>query len=441
VWKQLLFFYCGLCWAGERDVRTLTILHTNDLHARLLPNDAKLGGFAHIATILRQQRQGCTDCLTLDAGDLVQGSPVSTIFKGVPCYEVANTFGIDVSTLGNHEWDYGHANIAQFIATAKFDIVNANVRGAGGGGITRQPWVVKKVNGLRVGIIGVLMNDLLENYSTAANLGPYKTIPAVTAIRGHVKKLRKKADLIVVLAHTSDEEAEQIAREIPEVSVVIGGHIHGNLPELRRAGNAVLARARGYGVEVGRLEIAYDKRERKLVRSGWKKFAVDSRTVAAAPDTAQLVASWEGRVAELVEAPIAEARRDFTKEEMRQLIERAMKAELGVDFAYMNLGGVRELFRTGTLRKRHVWNLMPFDNIMVMGKFKGKQLPEAVRRNQTNDQTIDPEREYTFAVTDFTASSDSTPGRPGSWELVFPTRGPLLRDLLLTWVEKTKVIE
>lgn len=430
--------YCALATLlpAASSVRTLTILHTNDLHARFLPSDAKQGGFAEIATVLRDQRKGCTNCLTLDAGDLVQGTPVSTIFKGVPVYEVANKFGIDVSTLGNHEWDYGYANIGNFLKTAGFDIVSANVTGPDGRTLTARPWVVKKVNGLRVGVIGVLMNDLLEHYSTPDKIGPYKTKPAVVAIKEHLKKLRKKADMIVVLAHTSPEEAEQILKEIPEVSVVVNGHAHNGQPALVKAGNGVVIRARGYGAEVGRLELSYDKKSRRLTETKWTKLAVDA-SVAPAPDVAQLVASWEARVAEMVDAPIGEARRDFTKEEMRTLIEKAMREQLGVDFAYMNLGGVRELFKPGVLRKRHVWNLMPFDNVMVKGKFKGSQLPETIRQRYQ----VDPEREYTFAVTDFTAATESAPGRPKSWGLTFSTDGPMLRDLLIEWVQKTKVIE
>jgi 2',3'-cyclic-nucleotide 2'-phosphodiesterase (5'-nucleotidase family) len=293
--------------------------------------------------------------------------------------------------------------------------------------------VVKKVNGLKVGVIGVLMNDLLEHYSTPKLIGPYHTIPPVEAVRRHVKKLRKKSDLIVVLAHTSGEDAEAIAREIPEVSVVVSGHLHNGMPEMGRVGNAVIVRAKGYGVEVGRLELSYDKRERRLTQTKWTQLKVDSTVIPPAPDTAQLVASWEARVAEAVEARIGEAKRDFNKEEMRQLIERAMRDELKVDLAYMNLGGVRDLFKTGTLRKRNVWNLMPFDNLIVTGKFKGSQLPDFIREKNP----IDPDREYTFAVSDFTASTDGA----NKWKLTFPEQGPLLRDVIIQWIEKVKTVE
>src|SRR6266567_3316732 len=72
------------------EVRSLTILHTNDIHAGLTPLDNRQGGFAYLATVIRRERANCIDCLLLNAGDMVQGSPVSTIFHGLPVYELGN---------------------------------------------------------------------------------------------------------------------------------------------------------------------------------------------------------------------------------------------------------------------------------------------------------------------------------------------------------------
>src|SRR5581483_11156971 len=96
-----------LCAAAAAETRPLTILHTNDLHARLSPLENGHGGFAYLATAIRRERANCAACILLNAGDLVQGTPVSTIFHGLPVYEVANLFHFDVATLGNHEFDYG----------------------------------------------------------------------------------------------------------------------------------------------------------------------------------------------------------------------------------------------------------------------------------------------------------------------------------------------
>ena len=82
------------CAAGSplaAEVRSLTILHTNDLHARMMPLENGHGGFAHLATVIRRERAGCKDCILLDAGDVVQGSPVSTMYKGVKAYYDGDT--------------------------------------------------------------------------------------------------------------------------------------------------------------------------------------------------------------------------------------------------------------------------------------------------------------------------------------------------------------
>src|SRR5262245_34672365 len=87
-------------------IHDITIFHFNDLHARLTPDNDR-GGFAHLATLLKQERGAVRNSLTLYGGDLVQGTPVSTLFKGVPIFEIANGLKIDVACLGNHEFDYG----------------------------------------------------------------------------------------------------------------------------------------------------------------------------------------------------------------------------------------------------------------------------------------------------------------------------------------------
>src|SRR5690349_14023505 len=105
------------------EVRSLTILHINDFHARLSPLENHNGGMAYLAAAIEKERQGCTDCILLNAGDLVQGTPVSTIFHGLPVYEIANLLHFDAATLGNHEFDYGWPQVEKFIQTAKYPIV------------------------------------------------------------------------------------------------------------------------------------------------------------------------------------------------------------------------------------------------------------------------------------------------------------------------------
>src|ERR1051326_214070 len=142
----LVVFVCVRAAAAGGPGRAVTILHTNDIHARLTPTERGKGGFAQLAAVIQRERQNCAGCLLLNAGDLVQGSPVSTIFHGEPVYKVANLFGFDAATLGNHEFDYGWEITRRFLAIANYPIVTANLVDDRGSRMTKHPYVILKAN-------------------------------------------------------------------------------------------------------------------------------------------------------------------------------------------------------------------------------------------------------------------------------------------------------
>ena len=80
--------------------------------------------------------------------------------------------------------------------------------------------------------------------------------------------------------------------------------------------------------------------------------------------------------------------------------------------------------------------MLPFDNKIVVGKFKGSELPAAI----TKDHPVDPNREYTVAIPDFAAANQSSADQLSSKGLKFPKTGPLQRDALIDWIKKKKII-
>jgi 2',3'-cyclic-nucleotide 2'-phosphodiesterase (5'-nucleotidase family) len=103
----------------------------------------------------------------------------------------------------------------------------------------------------------------------------------------------------------------------------------------------------------------------------------------------------------------------------------------------MNLGGVRDIVPKGQLMVRTIWDIMPFDNRVVVGTFKGRDMPAVV----TGGRQLEPDREYTLAVTDFTAANQGSQENLRTTGLKFPNDVGLLRDLLVDWFRKKKVIE
>jgi 2',3'-cyclic-nucleotide 2'-phosphodiesterase (5'-nucleotidase family) len=434
--RRWLALALALCSSGFAEVRTLTILHTNDLHARLSPLESKRGGFAYLATVIRQQRQGCSDCILLNAGDLVQGTPVSTIFHGLPVYEIGNLLGFDAATLGNHEFDYAWPQARKFLATAKYPIVTANLQNGKGEDFTK-PYVILKVNGLRVAVIGA-MTDSLNTLTVPKSIEDWHTLPVVATARKYAAELKSQSDLVVLLGHITGEEETAFLKTAPEIPVMVTGHLHrGITGDAITQDGRVLVRVKGYGEELGRLELKVDTEKKAPVAWTWKRIPVDSTAIQPDAEVERAVRHWEGEVTARVDRPLAVSSKDFTKTEVKRLIETAMRQETGADFAHMNLGGVRDIVPKGQLKERHIWDIMPFDNRVVVGKFKGKDLPPVV----VGDRKVDPEREYTLAVSDYTAANQETAENLRTHGLEFPNDVGLLRDILIDWFRKKKVID
>jgi len=433
--RLLLLLLCVMPLAAQ--VKPLTILHSNDLHAHLLPDDGDNGGFARLATEVRRQKAQCTACLYLNAGDLVQGTPVSTLFHGAPIYQIANLLGIDVSTLGNHEFDYGWRRTQEFLHIARFPIVSANIVDADGKTMAR-PYVIQTVGGIRVGIIGVILGDLVGTVITKENAGPWHTLPVVETVRKYAAEIRDRTDLIVVLGHIHDEtEVNEILKQVPDVSVVVAGHSHEGYPAMTNIDGRVAVLVPAYGVRLGRLDLKLDVGAKKVLSAEWSKIPVVA-SIPPAPDVAREIAKWESKVSKLVDVPIGEstARMNRNNPVLRKMIERAMAEESGADIAWINPGNVRDTMPQGRILARTVWNILPFDNYIVLGKFKGSELPPSI----TKRYPVEPDREYTVATTDFTAANQSDKEQLNATGMRFPQTGPLQRDAMIEWIKKKKVV-
>jgi len=431
----------GLCLlalaltAAGTEPKPLTILHFNDLHAQLTPKFDGMGGIAYLATAIRRERAGCDSCLVLSAGDFVQGSPVSTMFRGVPIIEIANLLGVDTSIPGNHEYDYGWQKVEEYRLAAHFPFLAANLIDERGG-TAMPPYQFFNVGGLRVAVIGVMTGDF-RSLQTPDRIGAMRTSPLVPTIRRYLAEVSSGADFIVLLAHLTAEEEDQVLNGLPEIPVTISGHMHGGLTAPRKVDDRILVRVRQNAVELGRLDLKVDPSSRRIVSSEWKRIPVGKDALPAAPDVETLVANWEAKVSEAMDVAIAESRRSWSGADLKALIERAIAESTGSDLGFCNRGGIRATLPQGIIKVRHIWNVYPFDSRVVKGRFRGSQLPPSV----TTGRNIDPDRIYTLATNDYTATNQSRPTELNTTGMEFPEVGPIQRDLLVEWVKKQKVLE
>jgi 2',3'-cyclic-nucleotide 2'-phosphodiesterase (5'-nucleotidase family) len=425
----LLLFLLG-CGSGGSDVRSLTILHTSDLHARFLPDSEGRGGFAQVATAIRQEQARAPDStLVLHAGDFVQGTPVSTIFEGSPVWEVANHLGLDVNTLGNHEFDYGWRKIPEFLSTAEFPTVSANVVDGEGRLLTEQAYVVREVNGIRVAVIGALTADLPKISKTEFR-GPWRALPVAETVERYAREVRDQVDLVVVLSHTFDYEDDQVLERAKNVDVVVAGHNHGGQGELKQVDGRICVKVRAYGRELGRLDLRVDRATKDVVAYDWKKLRIEKGRYPPDPTVAKLVDKWEAKVSEIVDVPIGESKQRLGSRDLKPLIERVMAEAVGADLAYMNRGGIRDALPEGELQARHIWNMLPFGNTIYAGRVAGRELPKEV----SDGRSIDPDREYLLATNSFIGAKWIEGG------LALTDRRVLIRDLLIDWIREQKVV-
>jgi 5'-nucleotidase len=220
--------------------KQLVVLHTGDMHSTIqpvnsqLPDTMKAGraGMIRRIEMLRQEREKHPDLLLFDSGDFFQGSAYFTMFKGEVEVGLMNQMGIDATTIGNHEFDFGLESMAKVFRKATFPILctNYDFTGTVMEGITK-PWIIIKRNGVKIGVFAVCpkLQGLVSNKNCA---GVKYLDPARVALEtATMLKEQKKCDMVICISHLGWESyrAEDdlvMIRGSRNIDLVLGGHSH-----------------------------------------------------------------------------------------------------------------------------------------------------------------------------------------------------------------------
>ena len=233
--------------ASAKKHKQLVILHTNDTHSQIYPLSEQLtdtmkagrGGFLRRLALLKEERAKHPDLLYFDSGDFFQGSAYFTMFKGDVEIGLMNQMGIDASTIGNHEFDFGLENMAQMFRKANFPILctNYDFTDTPLEGVTK-PWIIIKRNGLKIGVFAVCpkMEGLVFDKLCK---GVKYLDPAQIALKtATMLKEEKRCDMVICISHLGwnsgrGEDDQYMIHGSRNIDLVLGGHTHTYMTELQ----------------------------------------------------------------------------------------------------------------------------------------------------------------------------------------------------------------
>ena len=266
----------------------------------------KVGGFAHIATLVRQLKASRPGALLLDGGDTWQGSATALWTQGQDMVDAAKLLGVDVMT-GHWDFTYGEARIKKIVDgdfAGKVDFLAQNVKTSDFGDAVFKPYVIKEMNGVRLAIVGQAFP-----YTPIANPG-WLTPNWTFGIRENemqetVNDARAKgAQAVVLLSHNGMDVDLKMAARVTGIDAILGGHTHDGVPVpvivKNPAGQTVVTNAGSNGKFLGVLDL--DVKGKAVVGFNYRLLPIFSNLLAADKDMAAFIAKsrapYEGKLAE-----------------------------------------------------------------------------------------------------------------------------------------------
>ncbi|MDQ6893235.1 MAG: bifunctional metallophosphatase/5'-nucleotidase [Acidobacteriota bacterium] len=389
---------------------TLTILHTSDLHGHVDAKDELSDrdwgeGLARVATAVAAARVGGAPILLLDSGDTIQGTPMQAVaFRAEgasdPTIRAMNAVGYTAMAVGNHEFDFGMARLEASRREARFPFLSANVVREDGKPAF-DPYIVRKIGGARVGILGLTTKNV-PGWEPPANYAGLRFLDTVETARKFVPILRgkEKCDVVLVITHQGFEkdlasgqsdgteienQASAIANEVDGIDILLTGHTH-NVIEPRKLGKMWISQPGRFGNTLTRFDLVLAKKG-----SHWEVTSISGRNLPmkdVAPDPAivQVVAAEHSAAMRALAEPIAtlasaaSVRNARTADNavldwLHAVQEKEGQADLS--FASLLPGSLPD-WQPGPLLVRQVWSFYPYENSLVTVRATGRQVREAL---------------------------------------------------------------
>lgn len=404
----------------------VVILGTTDMHGRVFPIDYYTNkpdnvGIAKIATLVREARKDNPNLLLVDSGDTIQGTPLAYYHNKrnntppSPMMLAMNALGYDSMTVGNHEYNFGLKVLEKARREAKFPWLSANTYQKGTDRTHYTPYIVKEVNGVRVGILGFTTPGI-PNWENPPNYEGLEFRETVSEAKKWVSILREKekADLVVIPMHMGVEEdlrtgtrnpaqvpnenaAVAIARHVPGVDVIFMGHTHRDLPSLMVNG-VLLTQANRWASHLARADVYLEK-----VDGRWKVVAKSGRTipvterVAIDPEIARLGQPYDKETQDWLGGEIGQSAEELTARDARfrdsaiiDLIHRVQLEAGKADVSMAASFNPEARIPKGTVTVRDIAGLYEYENTLVTIELTGQQLKDALEHSARYFREYEP---------------------------------------------------
>ena len=369
------------------------ILHTNDVHGAI-------AGYAYITALKADYEAKGAEVILVDAGDYSQGTTYVSSTKGADAVTMMNAAGYDVVTLGNHEFDYGYAQLKENMSKAKFKVVCADVFNEDGTPIFDANYTYTTKSGVKVGFFGMETPETQTKANPALIKGlTFATGDAFTKAAADQVAALKDADVVICLAHlgvdaeSAPYRSTDLYAAVKGIDFIIDGHSHTVMTKGEK-GEPIQSTGTAFAnIGVIVIDDATKKIESNSLFEIKEDTAKDATVAAAAQKIIDRIDKEYGAVFAKSEVVLNGAKAPNGNRDSEtnngDLITDAMvwkilqdKESLTVDadhvVAVTNGGGIRKAINPGDVTKKNINEVLPFGNTVVTIYITGAELLEAL---------------------------------------------------------------